>query len=221
MYQIHRLMVERRGGLPVRLRKGAAFLLRFRRCGLRGRLLLRCTLLRYSIRLGLLCLGGIRRRVEHDHRQAGLFQHLGLRGHGRQQTVCPRLLTQSFQLGVLLPQCHHLPLTGVKPGLVTADLRIGSSKTAVQQLRLSGLAREPSPGFRFDLRHHFLHFLHPAQSAAVFTGSGGTITLHTAQHTGPAAAQPFGAQPDVVWYHLCSSRSRAQETTPPPGRFTL
>lgn len=82
MYQIHRLMVERRGGLPFRLLKGAAFLLRFRRCGLRGRLLLRCTLLRYSIRLGLLCLGGIRRRVEHDHRQAGLFQHLGLRGTG-------------------------------------------------------------------------------------------------------------------------------------------
>lgn len=80
MYQIHRLMVERRGGLPVRLRKGAAFLLRFRRCGLRGRLLLRCALFRYSIRLGLLCLGSIRRRVEHDHRQAGLFQHLGLRG---------------------------------------------------------------------------------------------------------------------------------------------
>lgn len=77
MYQIHRLMVECRGGLPVRLRKGAAFFLRFRRCGLRGRLLLR-----YSIRLGLLCLGGIRRRVEHDHRQAGLFQHLGLRGTG-------------------------------------------------------------------------------------------------------------------------------------------
>ena len=73
MYQIHRLMVERRGGLPVRLLKGAAFFLRFRRCRLRGRLLLR-----YSIRLGLLCLGGIRRRVEHDHRQAGLFQHPGL-----------------------------------------------------------------------------------------------------------------------------------------------
>ena len=106
-------------------------------------------------------------------------------------------------------------------GALLVSAAAGSGKTAVQQLRLSGLAREPSPGFRFDLRHHFLHFLHPAQSAAVFTGSGGTITLHTAQHAGSAAAQPFGAQPDVVWYHLCSSRSRAQETTPPPGRFTL
>lgn len=174
-------------GFPVRLRKGATFLLRPRgaACGAGPA---RCVSFGTASGWGCFALGASAAGWNTIIGRPVLFQHLGLRGHGRQQTVCPRLLTQSFQLGVLLPQCHHFPLTGVKPGLVTADLRIGSGKTAVQQLRLSGLAREPSPDFRFDLRHRFLHFLHPAQSAAVFTGSGGTITLHTAQHTGPCGS---------------------------------
>ena len=106
MYQIHRLMVERRGGLPVRLRKGTAFLLRFRRCGLRGRLLLRCALLRYSIRLGLLCLGGIRRRVEYVMELVGLQDKMRskpgeLSGGELQRAALARILVMEPQVILL------------------------------------------------------------------------------------------------------------------------
>lgn len=119
-------------GLPVRLSRLRSF-----RLGLRGlfslRLRSRALGSRWFRLRGRMCRN---RHRPHSFRMAGQLLTQLLCMSARALSLLPRLFTGRFQLGILLPQCRHLPLAGKQTGLVAEDLRTGSCQLAVQLFQL-------------------------------------------------------------------------------------